>query len=331
MRVSPTQSRKGCREGRRPFAGAGQSPAGVQRQSLWRLPTSSHKKGKKRMQAQETLRKYFGHEAFRPGQEVMVNALTHHRDALGVMPTGAGKSMCYQVPALMLPGVSIVISPLISLMADQVAALKSAGVPAAYLNSSLTPRQMDLAMQRARQGAYKIIYVAPERLETPSFQTMAQSMPISLLAVDEAHCVSQWGQDFRPVLSAYRGFRRFAAAPARSWAHSPRPQPSASAQDIIRPIAPAKPVKRSRPASTARTSTSRSSAPRTAMLPSWIFVRRKRGESGIVYCATRKAVEQVCDKLIRRGHRRDALSRGIERRGAQARIRTKFQLRHAAR
>ena len=103
------------------------------------------------MQAQETLRKYFGHEAFRPGQEVMVNALTHHRDALGVMPTGAGKSMCYQVPALMLPGVAIVISPLISLMADQVAALKSAGVPAAYLNSSLTPRQMELAMQRARQ------------------------------------------------------------------------------------------------------------------------------------------------------------------------------------
>lgn len=101
------------------------------------------------MQAQETLRKYFGHEAFRPGQEVMVNALTHHRDALGVMPTGAGKSMCYQVPALMMPGVAIVISPLISLMADQVAALKSAGVPAAYLNSSLTPRQMELAMQRA--------------------------------------------------------------------------------------------------------------------------------------------------------------------------------------
>lgn len=221
------------------------------------------------MQAQETLRKYFGHEAFRPGQEVMVNALTHHRDALGVMPTGAGKSMCYQVPALMMPGVAIVISPLISLMADQVAALKSAGVPAAYLNSSLTPRQMELAMQRARQGAYKIIYVAPERLETPSFQAMAQSMPISLLAVDEAHCVSQWGQDFRPVYLRIADFvdslptRPVMGAFTATATERVR-------QDIIR-LLRLQTRKRSRPASTARTSTSRSSAQRTAMLPSWIF------------------------------------------------------------
>ena len=189
------------------------------------------------MQAQETLRKYFGHEAFRPGQEVMVNALTHHRDALGVMPTGAGKSMCYQVPALMLPGVAIVISPLISLMADQVAALKSAGVPAAYLNSSLTPRQMDLAMQRARQGAYKIIYVAPERLETPSFQAMAQSMPISLLAVDEAHCVSQWGQDFRPV---YLRIADFVDSPP-GYGRIHRDRNRARPARYHPPIAPAKP------------------------------------------------------------------------------------------
>ena len=251
------------------------------------------------MQAQETLRKYFGHEAFRPGQEVMVNALTHHRDALGVMPTGAGKSMCYQVPALMMPGVAIVISPLISLMADQVAALKSAGVPAAYLNSSLTPRQMELAMQRARQGAYKIIYVAPERLETPSFQAMAQSMPISLLAVDEAHCVSQWGQDFRPVYLRIADFvdslptRPVMGAFTATATERVR-------QDIIRLLRLQNPE-------TVTTGFDRPNLyfevirPKNRDAALMDILRRKRGESGIVYCATRKAVEQVCDKLIRAG------------------------------
>lgn len=251
------------------------------------------------MQAQETLRKYFGHEAFRPGQEVMVNALTHHRDALGVMPTGAGKSMCYQVPALMMPGVAIVISPLISLMADQVAALKSAGIPAAYLNSSLTPRQMDLAMQRARQGAYKIIYVAPERLETPSFQAMAQSMPISLLAVDEAHCVSQWGQDFRPVYLRIADFvdslptRPVMGAFTATATERVR-------QDIIRLLRLQNPE-------TVTTGFDRPNLyfevirPKNRDAALMDILRRKRGESGIVYCATRKAVEQVCDNLIRAG------------------------------
>ena len=128
----------------------------------------------------EILKKYFGHDSFRPGQDKLTDALLSGRDVLGVMPTGAGKSLCYQVPAMALPGVALVISPLISLMKDQVSALVQAGVPAAFLNSTLTPRQMDLAMERAREGRYRLIYAAPERLNTPSFRAFAQAAPVSL-------------------------------------------------------------------------------------------------------------------------------------------------------
>ena len=152
------------------------------------------------------LKKVFGYDSFRPGQEEIVSRLLAGQDVLAVMPTGAGKSICYQVPALLLPGITIVVSPLVSLMKDQVGALVQAGVAAAFLNNSLNDNQKALMLRRAREGWYKIIYVAPERLEMPGFQRFAQEREISMVTVDEAHCISQWGQDFRPSYLRIKAF-----------------------------------------------------------------------------------------------------------------------------
>ena len=147
--------------------------------------------------ALRVLQTHFGYDSFRAGQRELIEAILSKRDCVGVMPTGAGKSICYQVPALALPGLTLVISPLVSLMHDQVNALTTTGVPAAYLNSQLLYFERDEVLWRASNGEYKLLYVAPERLGDPAFLSFARDASISLVAVDEAHCVSQWGQEFR--------------------------------------------------------------------------------------------------------------------------------------
>lgn len=163
----------------------------------------------KKVNSNELLKKYFGYDSFREGQRELTDSILSGRDTLGVMPTGAGKSICYQIPALMLPGITLVISPLISLMQDQVTALVQAGIRAAYINSSLSLSQMNTVIRNAEAGVYKLIYVAPERLDSEYFLSFAQNADISMITVDEAHCISQWGQDFRP---SYLNIPKFAAA-----------------------------------------------------------------------------------------------------------------------
>ena len=247
--------------------------------------------------ALEALNRYFGYDSFRPGQSGIVSAILTGRDVLGVMPTGAGKSICYQIPAAILPGVAIVISPLISLMRDQVDALNDVGLPAAFINTTQTPDEQDLVFAQALSGQIKLLYVAPERLETERFRNFAVRVPISLVAVDEAHCVSQWGQDFR---SSYLGIGEFIAGlPTRpTVAAFTATATERVRRDIVSILGLYTP-------SITVTGFDRPnlyfdviSMPRKGKA-SWVasYIASHPDESGIVYCATRKETEALAESL----------------------------------
>ena len=262
------------------------------------------------MTPNEALKNYFGHDTYRPGQEKIVHTLLSGKDALCVMPTGGGKSVCYQIPAVLFSGITLVISPLISLMRDQVRALKEAGIPAAYLNSSLTPAQMHEALRRAALGWYKIIYVAPERLPTDSFLHFAKQADISLLAVDEAHCISQWGQDFRP---SYLKIAEFVEQlPKRPVIGAFTATATAVIRDDIERLLCLQQPFRITTGFDRENLYFEVQRPKSKNLALLDLLRKTVSGSGIIYCATRKNVEQVCDMLKRNGYNATRYHAGLD-------------------
>lgn len=256
------------------------------------------------------LRHYYGYSAFRNGQDELINGILEGKDVFGIMPTGGGKSLCYQVPGLILPGITLVISPLISLMRDQVMSLKAVGVPAAYINSTLNQAQIHAVYRNLLSGMYKIVYVAPERLEYEGFQSVAARLPITLLAVDEAHCVSQWGQDFRPSYLKIPNF--VASLPRRPVVAAFTATATRKVQeDICRDLALIRPKQ-------VQTGFDRPNLyfevqhpvhKEDAMLS---LVGQFQNQAGIIYCATRKNVETVCEKLLECGFSATRYHAGLE-------------------
>ncbi len=247
--------------------------------------------------ATQTLRQYFGYESFRPGQQELIEAILNGRDVLGVMPTGSGKSICYQIPAVMLHGITIVISPLISLMRDQVDGANEIGIPAAFIYTTQSPEEQQQVFAQADAGEIKLLYVAPERLQTQRFMNFAAHADIALFAVDEAHCVSQWGQDFR---SSYLGIGEFIdALPDRpTVAAFTATATERVRRDIVKLLGLRDPkivvtgFDRDNLYFDMLKLTTREKA-------NWIarYVAEHADESGIVYCATRKETESLAQTL----------------------------------
>ena len=257
------------------------------------------------------LKQYFGHDAFRPGQEALVDAALSGRDVLGIMPTGGGKSLCYQVPALLLPGVALVISPLISLMKDQVAALAAAGVSAAFLNSSQDLEESRQVWGAVRRGACRLLYVAPERLENQRFAELMASQDIRLVAVDEAHCISQWGQDFRPSYLKIADF--VSALPRRPVVAAFTATATARVQeDIALRLGLRDPVRVVTGFDRPNLYFDVQRPGRRKLQALLALLEGRRGKSGIIYCATRSKVERVCEALEAQGFSATRYHAGLE-------------------
>ena len=275
-----------------------------------RIYKKTNERNGEEMNKLELLKRIFGYDCFRPGQEELIDGVLSGRDVFGIMPTGGGKSMCYQLPALLLPGITVVVSPLISLMRDQVLTMKAAGVPAAYLNSTLTYPQHQAVLRNLLAGQYKILYVAPERLDTEGFLSVAEQICISFLAIDEAHCISQWGQDFRP--SYLRILQFIKQLPRRpvvgAFTATATQQVREDVERILRLKNPVRTV----------TGFDRPNLYFDVIHPELKdrelkrILSSRRGKCGIIYCSTRKKVEAVCESLQDQGYAATRYHAGLD-------------------